>query len=68
MRSMICGMENKDVLGRAGATSQTRRAFLSASAVTAVAAPLLKNDVQFGPRAIDKAGHRSPAAFPQVVA
>jgi len=35
---MICGMENKDVLGRAGAT---RRAFLSASAVTAVAAPLL---------------------------
>jgi hypothetical protein len=31
-------MENKDVLGRAGAT---RRAFLSASAVTAVAAPLL---------------------------
>jgi hypothetical protein len=35
---MICGMENKDVQGRAGAT---RRAFLSASAVTAVAAPLL---------------------------
>ena len=35
---MICGMENKDVRGRAGAT---RRAFLSASAVTAVAAPLL---------------------------
>ena len=35
---MIWGMENKDVLGRAGAT---RRAFLSASAVTAVAAPLL---------------------------
>jgi hypothetical protein len=31
-------MENKDVLGRAGST---RRAFLSASAVTAVAAPLL---------------------------
>ena len=35
---MIWGMENKDVLGRAGST---RRAFLSASAVTAVAAPLL---------------------------
>jgi hypothetical protein len=34
-------MENKDVLGRAGAIPQTRRAFLSASAVTAVAAPLL---------------------------
>jgi len=31
-------MENKDVLGRAGST---RRAFLSASAVTAVAAPIL---------------------------
>src|SRR5215472_14431868 len=38
MPLMICGMENKDVLGRAGAT---RRAFLSASAVTAVAVPLL---------------------------
>src|SRR5437868_2930861 len=35
---MIWGMENKDVLGRAGST---RRAFLTASAVTAVAAPLL---------------------------
>src|SRR6266480_1597594 len=35
---MIWGMENKDVLGRAGST---RRAFLSASAVTAVAAPFL---------------------------
>ena len=35
---MIWGMENNDVPGRAGAT---RRAFLSASAVTAVAAPLV---------------------------
>src|SRR5712671_1710905 len=35
---MIWGMENKDVPGRA---ASTRRAFLSASAVTAVAAPLL---------------------------
>ena len=35
---MIWGMENKDVQGRGGST---RRAFLSASAVTAVAAPLL---------------------------
>jgi hypothetical protein len=35
---MIWGMENKDVRSRAGST---RRAFLSASAVTAVAAPLL---------------------------
>ena len=39
---MICGMENKDVLGR-------------------------EDNVQFGLRAIDQAGHRSPAAFPQVV-
>jgi Peptidase family M28 len=37
------GMENKDVLGRAGAT---RRAFLSASAVTAVAVPLLSGTAQ----------------------
>jgi hypothetical protein len=36
--SMMWGMENNDVPGRAGAT---RRAFLSASAVTAVAVPLL---------------------------
>src|SRR6476619_7019593 len=35
---MIWGMENKDVPGRVGST---RRAFLSASAVTAVAAPFL---------------------------
>jgi Peptidase family M28 len=35
---MIWGIENKDVRSRAGST---RRAFLSASAVTAVAAPLL---------------------------
>ena len=35
---MMWGMENNDVPGRAGAT---RRAFLSASAVTAVAVPLL---------------------------
>src|SRR6266480_3282938 len=35
---MIWGMENKDVPGRA---ASTRRAFLSASAVTAVAAPFL---------------------------
>jgi hypothetical protein len=35
---MMFGMENNDVPGRAGAT---RRAFLSASAVTAVAVPLL---------------------------
>jgi len=101
---MIWGMENKDVRSRTGST---RRAFLSASAVTAVAAPLLSGTAlaetdpalsrqapdpglramlrdidpdrikatvlklvsfQFGLRAIDQAGHRSPAAFPQVAA
>jgi hypothetical protein len=40
---MMWGMENKDVLGRVGAT---RRAFLSASAVTAVAVPLLSGTAQ----------------------
>ena len=64
---MIWGMENKDVPGRA---ASTRRAFLSASAVTAVVTTVTlnisKDNVQFGLRAIDKAGHRSPAAFPQV--
>ena len=38
-------MENKDVTGRAGAT---RRAFLSASAVTAVAVPLLSGTAAAG--------------------
>ena len=52
-------MENKDVLGRAGAIPQTRRAFLSASAATAVAVPLL------GGTALVEAGHRSPAVFPR---
>ena len=37
--SLIQGMANNDVPGRKGSTS--RRAFLSASAVTAVAAPLI---------------------------
>jgi hypothetical protein len=40
---MMWGMENNDVLGRAGST---RRAFLSASAVTAVAVPLLGGTAQ----------------------
>ncbi len=40
---MMFGMENNDVPGRAGAT---RRAFLSASAVTAVAVPLLSGTAQ----------------------
>jgi len=34
--------------------------------VTTVTLNISKDNVQFGLRAIDKAGHRSPAAFPQV--
>jgi hypothetical protein len=36
--------------------------------VTTVTLDISKDNVQFGLRAIDQAGHRSPAAFPQVVA
>jgi hypothetical protein len=36
--------------------------------VTSVTLDIAKDNVQFGVRAIDTAGHRSPAAFPQVVA
>ena len=36
--------------------------------VTTVTLDMSKDNVQFGLRAIDKAGHRSPAAFPQVSA
>jgi hypothetical protein len=35
--------------------------------VTSITLNISKDNVQFGLRAIDKAGHRSPAAFPQVV-
>ena len=35
--------------------------------VTSVTLNISKDNVQFGLRAIDKVGHRSPAAFPQVV-
>jgi hypothetical protein len=34
--------------------------------VTAVTLDISKDNVQFGLRAVDQAGHRSPAAFPQV--
>jgi len=36
--------------------------------VTAVTLDMSKDNVQFGVRAVDQSGHRSPAAFPQVVA
>ncbi len=35
--------------------------------VTAVTLDMAKDNVQFGVRAVDLAGHRSPVAFPQVV-
>jgi hypothetical protein len=36
--------------------------------VTTVALDISKDNVQFGIRAVDQAGHRSPAAFPQAAA
>jgi hypothetical protein len=36
--------------------------------VTTVTLDISKDNVQFGIRAVDRAGHRSPAAFPQAVA
>jgi hypothetical protein len=36
--------------------------------VTTVTLDISKDNVQFGLRAVDKSGHRSPAAFPQVAA
>ena len=36
--------------------------------VTAVTLDISKDNIQFGVRAVDKAGHRSPVAFPQVAA
>ena len=35
--------------------------------VTAVTLDMSKDNVQFGVRAVDQTGHRSPVAFPQVV-
>jgi hypothetical protein len=36
--------------------------------VTTITLDMSKDNVQFGVRAADKAGHRSPVAFPQVAA
>ena len=36
--------------------------------VTAVTLDMSKDNVQFGVRAVDQSGHRSPVAFPQVAA
>jgi hypothetical protein len=35
--------------------------------VTSVTLDISKDNVQFGVRAVDQSGNRSPAAFPQVV-
>jgi hypothetical protein len=34
--------------------------------VTAITLDMSENNVQFGVRAVDQTGHRSPSAFPQV--
>jgi hypothetical protein len=36
--------------------------------VTTITLDIAKDNVQFGVRAVDQAGHRSPVAFPQVAA
>jgi hypothetical protein len=40
---------------------------VSVGNVTTVTLNISKDNVQFGLRAVDRAGHRSPAAFPSVV-
>lgn len=40
--------------------------FIPVGNVTSVTLDIAKDNVQFGVRAIDQAGHRSPVAFPQV--
>jgi len=40
---------------------------ISVGNVTSVTLNISKDNVQFGLRAVDRAGHRSPAAFPAVV-
>ena len=40
--------------------------FLPVGDVTSVTLDISKDNVQFGVRAVDRAGHRSPVAFPQV--
>jgi hypothetical protein len=40
---------------------------IGAGNVTTVTLDISKDNVQFGLRAVDRAGHRSPVAFPQVV-
>ena len=49
-------------------TSANWTSALDVGNVTSVTLDISKDNVQFGVRAVDQAGHRSPAAFPQVVA
>jgi hypothetical protein len=48
-------------------TSPDWTSSIKVGTVTTVTLDISKDNVQFGLRAIDQAGHRSPAAFPQVV-
>jgi hypothetical protein len=49
-------------------TSPDWTSAVSVGNVTTVTLNISKDNVQFGLRAVDKSGHRSPAAFPQVAA
>ncbi|HEX6524698.1 MAG TPA: M20/M25/M40 family metallo-hydrolase [Streptosporangiaceae bacterium] len=49
-------------------TSPNWTSAINVGNVTAVTLDISKDNIQFGVRAVDKAGHRSPAAFPQAVA
>lgn len=40
----------------------------SSGNVTSITLDIAKDNVQFGVRAVDQTGHRSPVAFPQVAA
>jgi Peptidase family M28 len=48
-------------------TSPVWTSAINAGNVTAVTLDISKDNVQFGVRAVDAAGHRSPVAFPQAV-
>lgn len=49
-------------------TAADRTNLIDVGNVTTVTLDMSKDNVQFGVRAADKAGHRSPVAFPQVAA
>jgi hypothetical protein len=48
-------------------TSPDWTSSIRAGQVTTVTLDISKDNVQFGVRAVDRSGHRSPVAFPQVV-